>query len=505
LIELLHISKRFGALAALDDVSLAIPPRRILGLLGENGAGKSTLMHVLFGMLRAEGTIRVRGNAARIRSPRAAQRLGIGMVHQHFKLVPTLTAVENFALFLGGWLARSAKVQGTAEQWLARLQWRVPLNVAVGDLAVGQQQRIEIIKALMGIQRRRAGGGTLILDEPTAVLTPQETQELFVAMRALRDSGNAVVFISHKLNEVRQICDDIAILRRGKLVHAGPAAGLSPEAMAEKMVGTRVEMPVLRREDAHPRPPSATARTETLAIRNAGTHRLRSVSLSVREGEILGIAGVDGNGQSHLAQTILGILKPTSGQIFLRGQAANRFSPRRRLHDIAFIAEDRQKEALVLQMSVEDNLMLKDYRQPAFNTLGWLRFGAWRSQSRELIKLFDIRAAAPTVPAGRLSGGNQQKIVLARELHGTKPIVLAVNPTRGLDVGATAFVLQKLLDARARGAAVLLIHSDLDELLAISDRVAVLFNGTLTETRWPETTRDAIGRLMLGLPAEAAA
>jgi len=303
---------------------------------------------------------------------------------------------------------------------------------------------------------------------------------------------------------VRQICDELAILRRGKLVFTGAATDVSPEAMAEKMVGARVEMPHLAREIAPHGPPSGAARAECLSLRNVSTKQLRSISLSVREGEILGIAGVDGNGQAPIAQTILGVLKPVSGEISINGRVAPN-ATRQRLADIAFIAEDRQKEALVLPMSVEDNLLLKDYRMPRFSTLGWLRFGAWRKQSRELMRLFDIRATGATATVGRLSGGNQQKVVLARELSAEKRIVLAVNPTRGLDVGATSFVLQRLLDARARGAAVLLIHSDLDELLAVSDRVAVVFNGTLTETRWPATTKEGIGRLMLGLPAEAAA
>jgi simple sugar transport system ATP-binding protein len=358
----------------------------------------------------------------------------------------------------------------------------------------------------MGDGRLKAGLRTLILDEPTAVLTPQETGELFAALRSLRDGGAAVVFISHKLNEVRQICDDVAILRRGKLVHAGAAAELSAEAMAEKMVGVRVEIPTLSRSAPadDPRPPSATARAEQLSLQHISTELLKDASLSLRAGEILGIAGVDGNGQSHLAQVILGARLAASGEVQLAGAPAGR-AIRERLEKIAFIAEDRQKEALVLPLSVQDNLMLKDYRQGGFNTLGWLRFAAWRTQSRKLMEQFDIRAGSPASAVGRLSGGNQQKVVLARELHGTdKPVVLAVNPTRGLDVGATAFVMQKLLEARARGAAVLLIHSDLDELLAVSDRVAVMFNGRLTQTNWPQTTREAIGRLMLGV-AEAAA
>jgi len=548
-IELHHISKRFGPLVALEDVSLSISPGKILGLLGENGAGKSTLMNILFGLLRPDsGTIRAAGRDVRISSPRVAQALGIGMVHQHFKLVPSLTALENFALFLA---VPRGILHDKAAGWLEKLHWSIPLETRIDELAVGQQQRVEIVKALLTLEQTRQtsapgsvggsnarnvsipdqtpgkvdacapepraepGADLLILDEPTAVLTPQETAELFTAMRTLREAPTAgrrtaIVFISHKLAEVRQICDDIAILRRGRLVHTGPAADLPPDAIAEKMVGTRIEMPHLARHA--PSPPSAKARGQNsatthgapvpplLTLKNLSTPLLKNVSLDIAPGEILGIAGVDGNGQSHLVQTILGILRPTSGEIAIAQKPANALPTRERLNAIAFIAEDRQKEALVLPLSIRDNLLLKDYRSRRFNTLGWLHYSRWNAHAIELMEQFDIRAASPADAAGQLSGGNQQKVVLARELYSTdKPIILAVNPTRGLDVGASAFVLQKLLDARRRGAAILLIHSDLDELLAISDRVAVIYNGTLSPTAWPVSSKEQIGRRMLGL------
>jgi simple sugar transport system ATP-binding protein len=501
-IELQHISKRFGPLKALDDVSLQIEPGQVLGLLGENGAGKSTLMNILFGLIRADGgQIVVRGKSARIQSPRDAQRFSIGMVHQHFKLVPTLTALENLRLFLPG---NADAMRERAVAWLKKLGWSAPLDIRVDDLSVGQQQRIEILKALMTIHggaddKADTNHATLILDEPTAVLTPQETVELFAALGALRDAGTTIVFISHKLVEIRKICDHVAILRRGKLVHTGPTQELSPDQIAEKMVGTRVEMPHLKSDAKKPRDAHAE-KAALLTMSGIRTDQLKNVSLQLQAGEILGIAGVDGNGQSHLVQTLLAARAPQSGQIMIDGHDAANMSTRDRLEKIAFIPEDRQIEALVMPLTIQDNLMLKDYRSTRFSTLGWLRFSAWKSHTRELIEQFDIRAGSPTTTAGRLSGGNQQKVVLARELYSAdKPIILAVNPTRGLDVGATAFVLQKLLDARARGAGVLLIHSDLDELLAISDRVAVIYSGTLTQTQWPATTKDAIGKLMLGV------
>jgi simple sugar transport system ATP-binding protein len=496
-IELRQISKRFGPLCALDDVSLRIAPGEVLGLLGENGAGKSTLMHILFGLLRpTTGTILAGGRPAAIGSPRAAQRLGIGMVHQHFKLVPTLTVAQNLSLFLKG---RRAVLRREAEALLERLRWTLPMDACVDRLTVGQQQRVEILKALLGMERFGGGKGmprTLILDEPTAVLTPQEATELFGAVRALRDAGTGVVFISHKLGEVRTLCDRVAILRRGRLVHEGAATELDAETMAEKMVGAAVALPRLARDKEKARGPAV------LEVAGLSAGMLREASLQVRTGEIVGVAGVDGNGQSDLARAILGMIEPRAGEVTTCGRPAG--GVRERVERIACIAEDRQREALVLPLSVEDNLLLKAYRRRPFSVMGWLRFGRWRRQARALVSGFDIRCHSPTDTVGRLSGGNQQKVVLARELAAlpgapAKPVVLAINPTRGLDVGATAFVLQKLLDARSAGAGVLLIHSDLDELLAISDHVLVMYGGRLTDSGYPRAGKEEIGRLMLGL------
>jgi simple sugar transport system ATP-binding protein len=507
MIELNDISKQFGPLIALQGVSLEIRPGEILGLLGENGAGKSTLMQVLFGLIRPDaGVIRVDGREIVMGSPRAAQVLGIGMVHQHFKLVPTLTALQNFVLFVR---EKPAVLRENAKEQLAQLHWMVPLDEPVATLPVGQQQRVEILKALLSVRdatgAAKAAHATLILDEPTAVLTPQETAELFAAMRSLRDQGAAIVFITHKLAEVQIICDRVAILRRGRMAHAGPLPEISSAEIARKMIGIQTVLPRLQKKMS---PANEGAARPILRLQGVCTPQLKDVSLAISPGEILGVAGVDGNGQSHLVQAVLGTLPPpgmTSGQIFIGDGDAAKLSTRRRLDKIAFIAEDRQREALVLPLSIQDNLLLKDYRNSRFSTLGWPRFRAWQSHARELVNQFDIRTGSAADTVGHLSGGNQQKVVLARELYSAeKQIIVAVNPTRGLDIGATAFVLQKLLDARNRGekpAAILLIHSDLDELLSISDRVAVLYRGSLTETLWPQTTREEIGRLMLGLPA----
>lgn len=508
-IQFQNICKSFGPVRALDNVSFEVPDKRILGLLGENGAGKSTLIHILFGLLRPDsGRIFIDGAARKISSPRKAQALAIGMVHQHFRLVPTFTALQNFRLFLP---LRPRRLAELAGGWREKLRWDIPLDARIENLSVGQQQRVEILKALLTLDHAEAKdksiGPTLILDEPTAVLTPQESEELFSAMAALKSAGTTVVFISHKLAEVRAICEEVAILRKGRLVYTGALAGISQEALAEKMIGAPIHMPHLDRSaGAAPRAPNGQA--AALEIENLSTTRLRNVSLAVHPGEILGIAGVDGNGQSHLVQAILGTLPPpgiSAGNLVLQGKNAGHLSTRERLERIAFIAEDRHREALVLPLSLTENLMLKDYHQGRFNTLGFLRFGAMRRRAKEILAQFDVRHHALSDPAGRLSGGNQQKLVLGRELSALeKPILLAVNPTRGLDIGATAFVLQKLLDARKQSKAILLIHSDLDELLAVSDRIAVIYNGTLTPTAWPETTKEKIGQLMLGLTEPAA-
>jgi ABC-type uncharacterized transport system ATPase subunit len=496
-IELQHITKRFGPLLALDDVSLQIAPGQIHGLLGENGAGKSTIMNVLFGMLKPDGgAIQIGGNEVRVGSPRVARSLGIGMVHQHFKLVPTLTVLENFALALG---TSVRVIRSAAQRQLEALRWPVELQTRVEDLSVGQQQRVEITKALLAIERSKAANHTLILDEPTAVLTPQETAELFVALEVLKRGGAGIVFISHKLAEVQRICDVVTILRRGKHILTAAASTLSAEEMAEKMIGSRIELPRVAAESRRDAADN-TARRALLDVQNVSAGMLRGASLQIFPGEIVGIAGVDGNGQSDLVQSIIGAIPVNAGAIHLTSEEATRKSIRWRVDRMAFIAEDRHRQAVVLPLPIQDNLMLKDYRRRPFSSAGWLRFGAWRSHSRQLLSRFDVRAPSIMTTVGRLSGGNQQKVVLARELYDPeKPVVIAVNPTRGLDVGATAFVTQQLLAARARNAGVLLVHSDLDELLAISDRVLVLYNGVLTASNWPKATKDEIGRLMLGV------
>ena len=370
------------------------------------------------------------------------------------------------------------KIRPAAQRQLEALRWNVPLQARVEDLSVGQQQRVEITKALLAIERSNGGGaheGTLILDEPTAVLTPQEAGELFAALETLRKAGTGIVFISHKLGEVQRICDEVTILRRGKVVLTAPTSTLTATQMAEKMVGAAIEMPRLARTE---RTGEGNA---LLELRGVSAGMVKNASLQIRPGEIVGIAGVDGNGQSDLVQAIIGGARLSAGRILVDGQDATERSIRWRVDRIAYIAEDRHRQAVVLPLSIRDNLLLKDYRRRPYSARGLLRFSAWRSHSLDLVNRFDVRTPSVATPVGRLSGGNQQKVVLARELYDVdKRTVIAVNPTRGLDVGATAFVMKQLLAARERtGAGVLLVHSDLDELLAISDRVLVIFNGEL--------------------------
>ena len=481
MIRLTDIARSYGPVVALDGVSLHARAGRVLGVLGENGAGKSTVMRILFGLERPDhGEITIAGVPTVLRSPRAATRLGIGMVHQHFTLVPTLTVLDICILAAGTGLGRldrsawSARIAEVAK----RLQWRIDPAAHINSLSVGQQQRVEILKALL------TGGRVLILDEPTAVLTPQEVDEFIPAVRRLVESGTTVLFVSHKLHEVQRLCDDVVILRRGRVVHAGLCAELTRERMAELMVGQAVALPTPTRAVAGGEP--------RLIVRSLSGNGLHNVSCVVLSGEIVGIAGVDGNGQTPLVHAVLNNREAVETPGI---PAAERLAGEKR---IALIPDDRQHEALIMPLSIEQNLVLKDHRRAPFARHGWLNFTHWRSHARNLIERFSIRGGLAQSPVAALSGGNQQKVVIARELHRDPVLILAINPTRGLDIAASTEVLQRIVAARDRGAGVLLLHHDLDELLAIADRVLVLYNGHLTDSGWPNTTREHLGQLMLG-------
>lgn len=496
MIRLEHIGKSFGPVTALADVTLYAAPGTVHGVLGENGAGKSTLMRILFGLERADhGSIAVGPQGRTPRSPRDAARLGLGMVHQHFTLVPTATVADACVLGAGsGWgpIDRAAWHQ-RIRTVAADLHWQLDPTARIADLGVGQQQRVEIIKALL-IARQAGGGGALILDEPTAVLTPHEVDELLPALRRLAAAGTTVLFISHKLHEVERVCDDLTILRRGAVVHAGPAAGLTRQQMAELMVGAAVNLPSPARRQSTGPVALEVAGLTVGPLPGGAVPQIADVSFAVHGGEIVAIAGVDGNGQVPLVRCILGL--DVAATVTTPGIPADqRLAGSER---IGVIPDDRQHEALVMPLTIERNLVLKDHRRAPFSRRGWLRFAAWRMHAQALCERFSIRGAGPGAPVAALSGGNQQKVVIARELHREPRLIVAVNPTRGLDVAASAEVMTRLVTARDGGAAVLLVHHDLDELLAVADRVLVLFGGRLTDSGWPYSDREHIGRLMLG-------
>ena len=494
-VELVGILKQFGSLVALRGVSVTIPPGRVVGLLGENGAGKSTLMNVLYGLVRPDaGEIRVEGTPVSLRSPADAIAHGVGMVHQHFTLAPAMTVLDNVLLGdrrQGARLDRRAAARGLTIL-SERLNLAVDPLARVEDLSVGQQQRVEILKALYRDAK------VLILDEPTAVLTPHESEQLLAAVRRLRDDGRSIVFISHKLAEVLRACDEVVVLRRGRVVWSGNAHGVTPAELARHMVGQDVS-------EIRPDVAAASATAPILVADGVSTTGLFDVSISVGA-EILGIAGVDGNGQQELAEVLLGLRPATSGRISLGPEDLTKLSlSQRTQRGVAHIPNDRKREGLVAGMSVAENVALKQHRRAPFSRAGILSSKSARAVARDLASSFDVRTACVDVPVGTLSGGNQQKVLLARELAVVPPrVVVAMNPARGLDVAATNFVYEQLLKCRRAGCAVVLISSDLDELLRLSDRVAVMYRGRLTMSDYPRAGVAEIGRMMAGLGRETA-
>ena len=509
MLELIDIRKRFGDLLALDGASVRLASGRVHGLLGENGAGKSTLMNIAYGMLAPDGgQIRMTGTPITLRSPRDAIAHGIGMVHQHFMLAGALSVLDN--VLLGDRRASHVLNRKRAADQLSaqadRLGWPLDPHAPVERLSVGQQQRVEILKALWRDAR------VLILDEPTAVLTPPEVEQLFGAVERMRDEGRSVVFISHKLAEVKRICDDLTVLRRGRVVWEGRASEVSANELATLMVGREVTE-IARADQGGTGKladlPVAEQPAAALALDNVSTPGLQEISLHIPPGQILGIAGVDGNGQQQLAEVVVGLRRITTGRITFAGRDVTQLSfPDRLALGVAHIPNDRKLEALVPPMSITENVSLKRHDRPPLSRAGIISWRAAADIAQDLTKQFDIRAASIEAPVASLSGGNQQKVVLARELAMAEPkLIVAMNPVRGLDVAATNFVYQQLLARRAAGAAILLISSELDELLALCDRIGVLYAGHLTMTQFPTTGRDEIGRLMAGIvdsPAKVA-
>ncbi|MBP2292741.1 ABC transporter ATP-binding protein [Azospirillum rugosum] len=490
-LRLSGITKRFGPLVANDAISLTLHEGEVLALLGENGAGKTTLMNILFGHYVAdEGSIEAFGRPLPPGSPKAALAAGIGMVHQHFTLADNLSVLDNIAVGTEP-LWRFWSDRGAARRRLLDLAERFGLGVRpdalVGDLSVGERQRVEILKALYRDAR------VLILDEPTAVLTPQESAGLFDTLRRLTADGLAVVFISHKMNEVFAASDTVAVLRAGRLVATRRTAETDREELAELMVGRALKPPT-------PTPMAAGEPVLALAqvTVNSGHGRplLDAVDLTVRRHQVIGIAGVSGNGQTALADLVSGLIHPDSGTLSLKGETVGYADPAAMVRrGVARIPEDRHAAGLVGAMAVWENLIAERYHDPAFQRFGVIRRGAARAHARAVIEAFDVRCPGPDARTQLLSGGNMQKLILGRTLAHGPDLILASQPTRGLDVGAVSYVHGRLLEARAAGAGVLVISEDLDEILALADAIAVIHHGRLT----PALPHDRVSVRQLGL------
>jgi ABC-type uncharacterized transport system ATPase subunit len=503
LLDLKGITKRFPGIVANDRVDFDLRRREVHALLGENGAGKSTLMNILYGLYRPdEGEVLLRGKRAEIRSPQDAIELGIGMVHQHFMLIPVMTVAENIVLGTeptrNGVFLDSDAARDRVQRLSSTFKLAVAPDARIEDVSVGQQQRVEILKALY------RGADILILDEPTAVLTPQEALELFAILENLRQEGLSIIFISHKLGEVLAIADRITVLRRGQAVGTVPRDGATREGLAKLMVGRDV----LLRVDKRPSEPGETLlEVEELHVTDQrDLEAVRGVSFSVRAGEIVGIAGVDGNGQSELIDAIAGLRKSTSGRISVEGRDVSHDSANDILDaGLGHIPEDRQRRGLVLEFTLAENLALHEYDRPPASRWGWLFPSRIIERARRLLREFDVRGGGPNTLAASLSGGNQQKVVVAREVSRNPHVLLAAQPTRGLDVGAIEFVHRRLVEERDNGRAILLISLELEEVLSLSDRILVLYEGRIVGEFPPDVSEEELGIAMTGgRPAEAA-
>jgi general nucleoside transport system ATP-binding protein len=502
-LELKGITKRYGSLVANDHIDLTVEQGQIHALLGENGAGKTTLMNVLYGLAQPdEGEILIDGQPQHLGSPGDAIRAGIGMVHQHFMLVPVFTVAENVTLgmertrVLG--LIDRRRTRRDVRELSERYGLEVNPDALVEDLPVGVQQRVEIVKALL----REAS--VLILDEPTSVLTPLETEELFRIMRDLRAGGRSLVFISHKLKEVQEIADTITVIRRGRVVGERPPTTSDAE-LASLMVGRSVQLRVTKPPAS---PGDVRLDVQGLTVMSEqGKSALDEVSFEVRAGEILGVAGVQGNGQTELCEALLGLVPAAAGSVRLEGRDLTHATPRQRLHSgIGYIPEDRQEDGLVAGFSVADNLILDVYNEPPYSSGIALGLGTINRTAAERVADFDIRTTSTATPVGTLSGGNQQKVILAREIGREVRLLVASQPTRGLDVGSIEFVHRRIVEQRDQGLGVLLISSELDEIYALSDRIAVMYEGKITGFRDPDVPAEELGMLMAGATdADAAA
>jgi simple sugar transport system ATP-binding protein len=493
---MLNIRKEFGSFVANDNITLQLQQGEIHALLGENGAGKSTLMNVLFGLYQPEGgEIRVRGQKVNISNPNIANDLGIGMVHQHFMLVDIFTVTEN--IILGSEPTQAGKINiKKAEDEVRALSERYGLAVdpsaKISDISVGMQQRVEILKTLY------RGAEILIFDEPTAVLTPQEIKELIQILRNLINEGKSIILITHKLKEIMEVCDRVTVIRKGKGIKTLNISETNPNELAALMVGREV---TFKTEKTPSKPGKEVLKIEELVVKDSrNITSVDRLNLTVREGEILGIAGVDGNGQTELLEAITGLAKVDSGEITLNGTKITNLPPRRITETgLAHIPQDRHKHGLVLDYPIGMNMVLQTYYKQPFSRNSILNFNEISQKARKLIEEFDVRTPDEYTLARALSGGNQQKAIIAREVDRNPELLIAAQPTRGLDVGAIEFIHKRLIEQRDHGKAVLLISFELDEIMNVSDRIAVIYEGKIVATVDPkETTEQELGLLMAG-------
>lgn len=496
-LEMKHISKYFGDVAANVDVNLSVEKGEVHALLGENGAGKSTLMNILYGMYsQSEGEIYLNGELVHIKDPKDSIAKGIGMVHQHFMLIPALSVIENVVLGLQG--QKFVLDLKTAAKEFSELAKKYGMEIdpwaKVSQLSVGQQQRLEILKALY----RKAD--LLILDEPTAVLTPQEVEGLFEMIRGLTKEGHTIIFISHKLVEIMEICDRCTVLRQGRVVKTTKISEIHDrKELAALMVGHQVDMTIEKKDI--PRGDKILDVKDLSFVNKKKVQVLKNISFDVYGGEILGICGVDGNGQSELVHCLTGLETATSGQFMIKGKDMTHSKPRDILSmGVSHIPEDRLKYGMVREMNVNENLLLMTYRKPEYNKHGLFDWKKITAKNEQLCETYNVKTPSVSELAGNLSGGNQQKVVVAREMEREPDLLIAVHPDRGLDIGATKYIQNRIVEARDRGTAVLLVSTELEEIMELSDRILVIYEGQVMDILpQKEATRHQLGLLMAGV------